>query len=69
MIRHSNWFESLRKLDIPGDNTTHTIQHVGDTLLWKERGETKYMMKVVFSKKIFFISIKKKRHKATNCTL
>jgi hypothetical protein len=35
MTRHLDWFENLKKLEIPGyvqigDNMTHTIKHVGD---------------------------------------
>ena len=52
MTRHANWFESLKEPQIPGyvqtcDNTTHTIEHVGDIPLWEERGKTKYTLNVM----------------------
>ena len=52
MSGHANWFESLKELEVPGyiqisDNTTHTIEHVGDIPLWEERGKTKYILNVM----------------------
>ena len=55
MTRHGNWFESVREPEIlgyvqTGDNTTHTIKHVGDIPSWEEKGKTKYMLNVICSK-------------------
>ena len=52
MTGHANWFESVKEPEIPGyvqtcDNTTHTIEHVGDIPLWEERGKTKYTLNVM----------------------
>ena len=42
MTRHPNWFESLKKQEILGyvqigDNTMHTIKHVGDVHCGKSK--------------------------------
>ena len=41
MTEHSNWFENLKEPEVPGyvqigDNTTHTIEHVGHIPLWEK---------------------------------